>query len=586
MCANANYVEPVETSPGIYFDPVGSLNVIDSYLNILIPVDITFVAPQLENINSVLGTSRYLCKQGDVFNELECDNILLPLVTRYSDLSNEFDSISHILVSKRSKRVAWFSAVGTVFKHLFGSMDENDAVKYNEAISSIQDDQKKLALYMKDNILVTNSLLKSYKNLAHKISANQAAIEDSINSINRILINITTESNKIEFRSKFNELVNILESNILSISFKLEDIVNSVMFSKVNIIHPAVISPKQLFAELVENYRFLPSSRILPTSLTLDNINVVLNISDVSSYYIDHKIVFVIRIPLVTPDEYNLYRCIPFPIPYDKNNPNSFTTIIPSVKFVGITKDEQYYSKMDSLHKCKTIYNNYICDVSNSYSTSDNSICEVNLLTKISTAIPTSCQSRIFHGKIEIIKNLSNNKWLYVGSEKSKINIECNKSDTSEPISGTSIITLPSDCKAYIKNTMFTPKQNLFINLKPVIPKVNILNDTCCDFIKYKNIAFNLPNITMLNVDFDNVNNIDNSDNIIKNLDDIITKPKTILHYSISVTSVCVILCIIILTCLLTYKYKILCFKPVSSHPVKEDPIENSESDLPRIRIS
>lgn len=232
-------------------------------------------------------------------------------------------------------------------------------------------------------------------------------------------------------------------------------------------------------------------------------------------------------------------------------------------------------------------YNNYICDVPNSYSTSDNSICEINLLTKICTTIPTTCQSRIFHGKIEIIKNLNNNKWLYVGSDKSKINIECNKSDTSETISGTSIITLPPDCKAYIKNTMFTPKQNLFINLKPVIPRVNILNDSCCDFIKYKNIAFKLPNITMLNVDFDNVNNIGNSDNIIKNLDDIITKPDTILHYSISVTSTCVILFIIILTCLITFKFQILCFKPAKPcKPDNEDPVEDPESPLPRIRIS
>lgn len=586
-CANAHYVEPVETSPGIYFDPVGSLTVIDSYLNILIPVDITFVASSLENINSILGTSRYLCKQGDIFKELECDNILLPLVTRYSDLSNEFDSISHILDPKRFKRVAWFSAIGTVFKHLFGSMDENDAIKYSEAISSVQNDQKKLAVYMKDNILVTNSLLKSYKDLARKIDANQAAIEDSVNSINRILINITTNSDKTEFRSKFNELVNILESNILSISFKLEDIINSIMFSKVNIIYPAVITPKQLFSELVENYRLLPSSRVLPTSLTLDNINIILNISDVSSYYIDHKIVFVIRLPLVTPDEYNLYRCIPFPIPYDKSNPNSFTTIIPSVKFVGITKDEQYYCKLDSLHQCKTIYNNYICNIPNSYSTSDNSICEINLLTRISSNIPTSCQTKIFQGKIEIIKNLNNNKWLYVGSDKSKINIQCNKSDTSEPISGTSIITLPSECKAFIKNTVFTPKQNILINLKPIIPKSNILNNTCCDFIQYKNVEPTLPNLTLLNVDFDDVNNLDNSDRTIQNLNEIITKPNTILHYSISVTSIFVILIIIItLTCSLAYKFNILCFKPVPIPPTPENPVEDPEPALPRIRIS
>lgn len=559
---------------------------IDSYLNVIIPVDISFIAPQLENINSVIGTSRYLCKQGDVFQELECDNILLPLLSRYNDLCTDFDSISHILVSKRSKRVAWFGIVGTVFKHLFGSMDENDAIKYSKAISSVQDDQRKLALYMKENILVTNSILKSYKELSRKINVNQVALENSINTINRILINITSDTNKIEFRSKFNELVNILENNIISLSFKLEDIVNSIMFSKANIVYPAIISPNQLFLELVDNYRYLPTSRMLPVPLTLDNIHIVLNISDVSSYYIDNKIVFALRIPLVKPDEYSLYNCIPFPVPYEKNNPISFTTIVPSSKFIGVTKDEQYYCKLDSLNLCKAIYNNYICDVTNSYSTTDESICEVELLTKIMTSIPNTCQSKIFHGKIEVIQKLNNNKWLYVGSEKSKINVECNNSDSTVPISGTSLITLPLDCKAYHKNTILIPKQNFVINLKPIVPDVNILNDSCCNFIKYKTIAPKLPTVNLLNVDFDNINHIDKSDKIMENLNDIITKPDTVTTYSISVTSICIILVVIVFTYFLTYKHQVLCFKPAKPKPDDEDPAEDSEPPLPRIRIS
>lgn len=559
---------------------------IDSFLNVIIPVDISFISPQLENINSVIGTARYLCKQGDVFQELECDNILLPLFTRYKDIYTDFDSISHIIVSRRTKRAAWFGIVGTVFKHLFGNMDENDAIKYNKAISSVQDDQRKLALYMKENILVTNSILKSYKELNQKISVNQVALENSINTINRVLINITSETNKIEFRSKFNELVNILENNIITLSFKLEDIVNSIMFSKGNIVHPAIISPNQLFTELVDNYRYLPTSRMLPVSLTLDNIHIILNISDVSSYYIDNKIVFALRIPLVKSDEYTLFNCIPFPVPYERNHPNSFTTIVPTSKFIGITKDEQYYCKLDNLHSCKTIYNNYICDIANSYSTADDSICEIELLTKITTSIPTTCQSKIFHGKVEVIQKLNNNKWLYVSSEKSKINVECNNSDSTVQISGTSLITLPSDCKAYHKNTILTPKQNLVLNLKPVIPNVNILNDSCCNFIKYQTIAHKLPTVNLLNVDFDNINHIDKSDKIIENLNDIITKPSIVVNYSISVASICIILVVIILICFLAFKFQILCFKPVTPKPNNEDPVEESELPLPRLRIS
>lgn len=56
----------------------------------------------------------------------------------------------------------------------------------NKAIASVQDDQRKLLLYEID----MNSILKSYKQLKRKISANQVTLENSINTINHVLINL------------------------------------------------------------------------------------------------------------------------------------------------------------------------------------------------------------------------------------------------------------------------------------------------------------------------------------------------------------------------------------------------------------
>ena len=60
------------TSPGIYFDPAGSLKLINDYIHIVIPMDISFVKPHIENIKSVFGTVRYLCQQNQDINNLDC----------------------------------------------------------------------------------------------------------------------------------------------------------------------------------------------------------------------------------------------------------------------------------------------------------------------------------------------------------------------------------------------------------------------------------------------------------------------------------------------------------------------------------
>ncbi|VVC90597.1 unnamed protein product, partial [Leptidea sinapis] len=69
--------------------------------------------------------------------------ILFDGLVRYEDIKREYNSISH-LISSRNKRSAWFNAIGTAFRHIFGTLDEDDAIKYDQAIEYVQTDEKTL----------------------------------------------------------------------------------------------------------------------------------------------------------------------------------------------------------------------------------------------------------------------------------------------------------------------------------------------------------------------------------------------------------------------------------------------------------
>lgn len=518
--------------------------------------------------------------------------------SRYSDIVRDFDSISH-LISKSHKRSAWFGGIGSVIKQLFGNMDQNDAEKYSNAIQTLENDQTKLATLMEENMMVTTSTLLSLKEVIDKINANEVSLSYAIDILNQEVTNLTHISNKLLMKSKISGLSNILESSLLTLSFKLEDIINAIMFSKSNILYPSIITPKQLFSDLVGNYRFLPSSKQLPVPLTLDNIHILENISDVSSYYANNKIIFVLQMPLVNTKEFDLYHITPYPIALKTVNNTLYSTIIPSTKYLGITKDKSSYCKLNSLTTCKVINTQYyICETSNVYSTSAVPICETEVISKALTSVPPLCKTKFINGNFETFHKLHSNQWIYMISQNSKITIECVNQDLSESsISGTGILTIPDNCIAYCNDNKLIPKHNIEIKLKPIVLHFELINDTCCSSTTYlkDNIKVpfvNLKNINNLDSLFSNYNKV--TDQIKTNLNTVIEKPHIVLYgnyYSYATV-------IISLKIILVISYKLYCYyklvkksrcTPLPDSP--DTPIEMASIDVedvpvPRLRMT
>lgn len=474
-------------------------------------------------------------------------------------------------------------------------MDENDALKFSEAIRTVEKDQTKLAALMKDNMMITMSTLSSYKDAINKINSNEENLNFAIETLNRNIENLTLVSDKLLIKSKISGLLNMLENSLLTLSFKLEDIVNAIMFSKSNILYPSIITPKQLFSDLVDNYRFLPSSKELPIPLVLDNMHVIENISDISCYYANDKIIFVLQIPLVNAKEFDLYHVVPYPVNLRSVNETLYSSIIPSVQYLGITKDKVSYCKLNTLSNCKTInIQYYICEIPNIYSTSAVPICETEVISQASNSVPSSCKTEYVNGNFETFHKLYNNKWIYVISQKSKITIECPNKELSESfISGTGIISLPDECMAYCKDNKLISKRHIEINVKPVVLNFEIINDTCCSPTTYLKENIKAPFVDLKNVDsldslFTNYDRM--SEQIKASLDQIIEKPHIVLYGNLySYTTIVIVLIIVTALFYELYKYCKL-VKKYKCNPNPEEPVEMTPPDpdddtpAPRLR--
>ncbi|KAF9407067.1 hypothetical protein HW555_012786 [Spodoptera exigua] len=129
LSTGQEFIKPLTNSSGIYFDPIGSLSLVDSYLSVVIPLKTSFINPHINNLHYILENSKSLCEESKVLDNVECNNLFLPLLTRFQDIKRDNEAISY-LMSHQIKRSALLGVIGTLSKKLFGTMDEEDAIRY------------------------------------------------------------------------------------------------------------------------------------------------------------------------------------------------------------------------------------------------------------------------------------------------------------------------------------------------------------------------------------------------------------------------------------------------------------------------
>lgn len=582
--SNSQYVEHINKGPGLLFDPVGTLRIINDQFHIVIPVDVHSIQHHVKNINEIFRIIRFQCRENSDIDYSQCDNALRPLQAFYDDILRDFNSISHIISNGVSKRSAWFSGVGTVFKHIFGTMDEDDAESYNKAIEALYNNDKILADSITKSVMVSKSAISNVNKSLHELYTNQMKLNGVLGHLSSSVSNVSETLKRISFKTNLSNIMNTLLSSLLTISFKVEDLLNSILFVKSNTLHPSILSPKQMYNDISNNLKIIPKYRDFPVSLHLSNIHTLINIADLVCYYLDDKLMFIVKLPLVSLLEYNIYRNLPLPTPYSQNKPDSFAMILPPKEFLILSKDKSSYTYLRDLNKCKTIpTETYLCDIVDIYIVSDNPSCEIEIITKALTSIPKDCQYKLISGNLDIWHKLFNNKWIFVQTYPTKLSIECNNKLSEYTISGTGVLYIPNKCIAYYKNLKLVTKNYPSINVPELSSELNIINDSCCSLTEFQKFKINLTSLNMKTLNLDNLKNSQiESEHIIQNLKTL-KNPNTLNnHISIPILSILsIIICLVILIIIICKRAK-LSRKIIIANPKDS---EDVNSPQPQLRI-
>lgn len=235
-----------------------------------------------------------------------------------TQIQYKFDHISELIANKREKR-GLFNFLGSAIKYITGIPDSDDAQYYNEAIKQHENENKKLELLMKEQIQIVSNTISNFNESISSIQRFSNQINNNFVKLNNLTTQLSLLTMETEVSSTLQEIISKLNLDILITLEQVDTLLNSILFAKQNILHPQVLKPSKLIANLKEIVHSLPTEREFPIPLTASNGHTLLEMSTLQVYYSESKLIFIIIIPLTEILTFDIFHLYPLPIPIDEN---------------------------------------------------------------------------------------------------------------------------------------------------------------------------------------------------------------------------------------------------------------------------
>lgn len=376
------------------------------------------------------------------------DNILFNirngLTSKIITLKEKFDNLIPY-INHRPKR-GLINFIGSAHKWLFGTLDADDGIMYDEAISKLQTNQKNIYNAMENQISLSKQTIDKFNITLTSIYNNQKNIKQAIedrnhkdNSIHTFMVRLI---NKISLAQ---QLINNCESLIGLI----DEIDNAIVFAKLNSINPSIIKVSQIQNMFKELEKFYPKDSIIHLENPLSNYLLL----GTQVTFTSSKIIFAIHIPLVKPIQYSYFHILPIP---QKN-----TLFLPTQPYV-IYRDQETYASRDL---CPQIEDIYYC----STDITDTDPCTSNAMLN---KTPKTCMKF----NIQISKTLLqriNNDIVIIPAKEESLETICTI-DKIINLSEPTLIKLTSNCKIKITNLTFDFKVSTTTQKFLILPRIEI----------------------------------------------------------------------------------------------------------------
>lgn len=463
-------MEPIDSSLGVYFEKIAPIRLYNNEWHIIFHMNLTTIQEEFTSIQVSVQKADELChalanhfKRNDSLHvsypyTRECGSTLAQVKLMLGDIEDFNVDWFHGNTNNRPKRGA-FNIVGTVLNSLFGTLAQEDAEKYLERFTQMEQNQVDTQSILDQQ----TTLIQSTTQILHKISEDNSEFytetQNKFQVIDNILHKLASDYENLwlnlEMRFQMENLLTFISLTLTSFHETQRQFLEALALgSNRHTQAPIVLPPALLLRELNNIKAHITGQDLdLPLPISKDTIPNFYQIASTTSRILNGQLLISMSIPIVSLQEYELIKLTSFP----HKIPNGlYSFILPAHEYIAIDSFREKFITLSNqeLENCHDLrYNTarpeIICMQSSPIIqvSPNRDDCSITLLTKNHQI--NNCDIRISNITSEVFLKLrQQNSWIYVFPQQQGIYIRCNNLPTLERvIEGTGIITIKPDCQ-------------------------------------------------------------------------------------------------------------------------------------------
>lgn len=325
------------------------------------------------------------------------------------------------------------NALGSVFKAVSGNLDASDGERYEKLIAELQNNQNNLAGNILKENSISLSIIKKFNTTIQQISHNEKLLESKLNQVSFIVQKTTYRENANLIKDTLNQIINVYEI----IDATLQDIENSIAFSRLETMHPSIIKTEDLYFELLKIQKKVGLQQ-MPLKVTLENILIFEKFIKLECFILNNKITYLLHFPITYPELFNYLHLYSIPV----LRKGQFKVIVPRNKF--LLKNKLHYAYRGQ--ECQEVNKqSFICDNMDLQEINENSPCTVKLLD--ASKATSTCQQIETKVTQPIIKQLETaDQWIFILPKEEVVKLKCRHQEESQKLFGTYLMQIPNNC--------------------------------------------------------------------------------------------------------------------------------------------
>ncbi|KAE9524401.1 hypothetical protein AGLY_015122 [Aphis glycines] len=417
-------IEEFKNETSIFYENQGEIRIIGAHWELVTYIPLSDYDLRHYQLELEIKHMDEHCK-GNMTDHEMCSKYDNVLKTTFNEISVQrthmYESIGRYLLhtgerttlrSVRTKR-GLINIIGSAMKTLFGVCDEEcaeETLRHIDAYQRTYDTHQ--TTVVKSSIIGINSASTELNKLYIELKQKQISLETNI----KALINNTYT---LETLLLSNRIFSIFTALMTQYSYVTQTLSAIITAARTSVLHPSLVTPRELAAQLVDVKLNLPLNLNLPMGTLPSEIHEFTKITKIAVYYSGSQIVFLIKIPLITETQLTLFKIIPIPhsVDIDRTNNKAHSVVLkPEYQYVGITKNRRQFTtftETELLHCTETETFTICPEFQPIKHELKEQPCEI-LLFKNLNQLPLNCES----GVVVISKNIFHklkyaNTWIY-----------------------------------------------------------------------------------------------------------------------------------------------------------------------------